>query len=324
MQEHTYGGKMTAQSNSTDNNHIHGAKTVGNREKEIKKILLLILIANWTVAGLKIMLGTLINSGSMTADGFHSLSDGASNIVGLVGMKMASKPVDEDHPYGHRKFETLASLAIAGMLFVLGGKVILDAIPRFSNPVMPEVGFASLAVLVVTLGVNIFVAVWEHRKGRSLGSQILTSDSMHTRSDIFVTIGVLITLIGLSLGLPAIVDPIASLIVAGFILKAAYDVFCGTSSVLVDQAVMDVNVLKAIAMEFQQVRDVHKIRSRGSEMDLFLDMHVMVDPSTSVEESHRLMHELEARYRQRLEGRVKEAIVHIEPWHPERQGISHD
>lgn len=315
---------MTAKSNDPDNYHIHNAKTIGSREKEVKKILILILIANWAVAGMKIVLGTLINSGSMTADGFHSLSDGTSNIVGLVGMKMASKPVDDDHPYGHRKFETLASLAIAGMLFVLGGKVILDAIPRFSKPVMPEVSFASLAVLFVTLGINIFVAVWEFRKGKALGSQILTSDSMHTRSDIFVTIGVLITLIGLSFGLPAIVDPIASLIVAGFILKAAYDVFCGTSSVLVDQAVMDVNVLKAIAMEFKQVRDVHKIRSRGSEMDLFLDMHVMVDPSTSVEESHRLMHELEARYRERLEGRVKEAIVHIEPWHPERQGISHD
>lgn len=301
----------------------HMEKTVGGREKEIKKILILILIANWAVAGLKILLGTLIKSGSMTADGFHSLSDGASNIIGLIGMKMASKPVDADHPYGHRKFETLASLVIAAMLFILGGKVILDAIPRFSNPVMPEVTPASLAVLFVTLAVNIFVAVWEYKKGKSLGSPILKSDSMHTRSDIFVTIGVLITLIGLSLGLPAIVDPIASLIVAGFILKAAYDVFCGTSSVLVDQAVMEVEVLRAIAMEFPQVRDVHKIRSRGSEMDLFLDMHVMVDPCTSLEESHRLMHELEARYRQRLEGRVKEAIVHIEPWHPERQGFPH-
>ena len=302
----------------TESKNVQTGKTIGNRDREVKKVLWIILVANFVVAGLKVLIGSLINSGSMTADGFHSLSDGTSNIIGLIGMKMASKPVDEDHPYGHGKFETLASMVIAGMLFVLGGKVILDAIPRFSNPVMPEVSVASLVVLVATLVVNIFVAVWEYRKGKALGSQILQSDSMHTRSDIFVTIGVLGTLIGLSIGLPAIVDPIASLIVAVFILKAGIDVFRGTSSVLVDQAVLDVDKLRAIAMEFPEVHDVHKIRSRGSEMDMFLDMHIMVEPTTSVEASHKLMHDLEARYRERLDGHVKEVIIHIEPWYPEK------
>ena len=291
----------------------------GAREREVKKVLWLILAANLVVAGLKIVLGSLIKSASMTADGFHSLTDGTSNVVGLIGMKLASKPTDADHPYGHHKYETLASMAICVMLFILGGKVILDAIPRFSNPVMPEVSVPSLLVLVFTLAVNIGIAVWEFRKGKALGSQILQSDSMHTRSDIFVTIGVLVTLIGLSLGLPAIVDPIASLVVAVFILKAGVDVFRETSGVLVDQATLDVDLARRIAMEFPEVRDVHKIRSRGSAADLFVDMHVMVDPDMNLEASHKLAHALEAHFRERMEGKVKEVIFHVEPWHPKKE-----
>src|SRR5690606_22934806 len=127
----------------------------------------------------------LIKSASMTADGFHSLSDGSSNIVGLIGIHFASKPEDESHPYGHNKFETLAALFISFMLFLASGKIILGAFERINNPIIPEVTIESLLVLIFTLIVNIVVSLVEYRKGKELNSQILISDSMHTRSDIY-------------------------------------------------------------------------------------------------------------------------------------------
>src|SRR5690554_224773 len=100
-------------------------------------------------------MGTIIGSSSTTADGFHSLIDGSSNIVGLIGIRLASRPVDDDHPYGHTKFETLAGLLISSILFVLSGRIIVDAVQGFSNPVTPNITLESLILLLTTLVVNI-------------------------------------------------------------------------------------------------------------------------------------------------------------------------
>ena len=241
-------------------------------------MLCVILFANLAVAALKIVVGSLINSASMTADGFHSLSDGMSNVVGLIGIRLAMKPKDSDHPYGHNKFETLAGLFISGMLFFVGGKVIYDAIGRFQNPVELDITLPSLIAMVLTLAVNIFVSVTEYRKGKELNSPILISDSMHTRSDIYVSIGVLATLIGIKLGLPPLIDPIASLIVSGFIIHAAYEIFKENSDVLVDRSVADTEEIRKLAMSFEQVKDAHNIRSRGSHHAFFIDLHILIDP----------------------------------------------
>ncbi len=282
--------------------------------KKIKQVLWIILFANLGVAVLKILIGSIIKSASMTADGFHSLTDGASNIIGLFGISIASKPIDEDHPYGHKKFETLAGLFIAGMLLFIGGKIIFDAISRFVHPVTPSVSFESIIVLLVTLGLNIFVCLYEYRQGKALNSYILISDSLHTRSDIYVSIGVLITLICVKLGLPTIIDPIASIIVAGFILHASYEIFVSTSGILVDKAAIDTQKVKEITMEFKEVKNVHKIRSRGSENELYVDMHVMTEPNMSVEDSHNLIHEIERKMKDKINKNVQ-VIVHIEPFY---------
>jgi cation diffusion facilitator family transporter len=250
----------------------------------------------------------------MTADGFHSLTDGASNVIGLIGINFASKPVDDDHPYGHKKFETLAGLFIAGMLLFIGGKIIFSAITRFINPIVPNVTLESLITLLITLGVNIFVCTYENRQGKKLKSNILISDSLHTKSDIYVSIGVIITLICVKLGLPPIIDPIASLVVSGFILYAAYEIFKATSDVLVDKAVIDTNRVREICMEFDQVKGVHKIRSRGCENDIYIDMHLLTEPYMSIEQSHELIHTIEKRMQNEIDENIQ-IITHIEPFY---------
>ena len=285
-----------------------------NNYNEVKKVLWTILFANFAVALLKIIVGTVIKSASMTADGFHSISDGTSNIVGLIGIGIAAKPKDKEHPYGHNKFEVISGLFIGAMLLLLGGKIVLDALASFKNPVVPEITTASLIALVITLIINIFVSSYEYKEGKKLNSYILISDSVHTKSDIFVSIGVLATLIGVKLGLPPIIDPIASLVVAGFIIHASYEIFQSTIDVLVDKAIVDDEEVVKILKTFEEIKAYHDIRSRGSENNIHLDMHIMVDPGMTVEDAHRLSHDIEDRIRE-ITNENSQVIVHIEPYY---------
>ena len=282
--------------------------------KKVKQVLWIILFANFAVALLKIIIGNQIKSYSMTADGFHSLSDGASNIVGLIGIFFASKPKDKNHPYGHKKFEIITSLFISGMLFVIAIKIILSAVLRIANPVVPAITIESLIALIITLFINIFVCMYEYRIGTKLNSYVLISDSLHTRSDIFVSLGVLVTLVGVKLGFPVIIESIVPIIISAFIIYSAYGIFRPSIGILVDRVAVDEDYIKEIVFEFNEVRDVHNIRSRGSKSSIYIDMHVMVDPFISVEQSHDLTHKIEKQIQEEINENAQ-VIVQIEPFY---------
>ncbi|HCU2758073.1 TPA: cation transporter [Clostridioides difficile] len=282
--------------------------------KKVKQVLWIILFANFAVALLKIIIGNQIKSYSMTADGFHSLSDGASNIVGLIGIFFASKPKDKNHPYGHKKFEIITSLFISGMLFVIAIKIILSAVLRIANPVVPAITIESLIALIITLFINIFVCMYEYRIGTKLNSYVLISDSLHTRSDIFVSLGVLVTLVGVKLGFPVIIESIVPIIISAFIIYSAYGIFRPSIGILVDRVAVDEDYIKEIVFEFNEVRDVHNIRSRGSKSSIYIDMHVMVEPFISVEQSHDLTHKIEKQIQEEINENAQ-VIVHIEPFY---------
>lgn len=279
---------------------------------KIKKVLWVILFANLLVAIFKVILGNLTKSASITADGFHSLADGSSNIIGLIGIGVASKPIDEDHPYGHRKFETLTSLFIVAMLFYIGMRIILGSVQKFMNPEIPEISALAFVIMIITLGINIFVSTYEHKKGVELNSMILISDSMHTRSDIFITLGVIGTLIALKLGAPPIIDPLVSILVATFIFNAAYRIYKEASGILVDSVAIDESIIRELVMSHKEVIGVHKIRSRGSMDIIHVDMHVLADPDLSLKEAHALAHEIELHLQKEINTNI-EALIHIEP-----------
>lgn len=293
---------------------LEGVRMSMDAFQKIRFVLWLILLANLSVAITKLVMGFLIRSHSLTADGIHSLTDSSSNIVGLIGIHLASKPIDEDHPYGHKKFETLAALFIAGMLLTLGSQLILTAINRLYHASIPKVTTVSLVALLITLTVNIIVSNVEYRQGKHLLSDILISDACHTRSDVYISLGVLFTLLGIKLGLPPWIDPIASLIVAGLIFHAAYEILSPTLGVLADKAVIDPHVIQAVAYSFDPVKNVHKIRSRGRTDDVQIDLHVMIDPAMSVEASHELTHAIEERLSSQLGGNIQ-SVIHVEPYY---------
>ncbi len=285
--------------------------------KNVKQILWLILFLNLLVAAAKMLIGSMIASAAMFADGVHSLSDGSSNVVGLIGIGFASKPVDEDHPYGHNKFETMSGLFIAIMLLLVAGTIIKGSIGKLIEPSVPSVSAVSLVVLGVTLCINIFVAVYEFKKGKALGSLILISDSLHTKSDIFVTIGVFTALAAIKLGAPPIIDPLVSLMVAALILKAAYGIFKETNGILTDKAAEDSKKIEEVARSFSEVEEVHKIRSRGTLNCIYIDMHIQVCPDMTVADSHRLIHEIDERIKVDINPNAQ-TIIHIEPYYTDR------
>src|SRR4030042_4187683 len=195
----------------------------GERYLKIRWVLIYVLFLNWGVASAKLFYGWLILSASMTADGFPSFSDGSSNIMGLIGIWIASRPIDETHPYGHKKYETLTSIGISILLFLVCFNVVREGILRFVTPIVPQVNVSSFLVMGITLAINIAVMIYENKMGIVLKSDILVSDAFHTRTDILTSSSVIVTLIGIKLGYP-ILAPIVSMGIAAFIGYAAVEI----------------------------------------------------------------------------------------------------
>jgi cation diffusion facilitator family transporter len=277
-------------------------------------VLLWILIANIGVAVMKLVIGKSTGSTSMVADGFHSLSDATSNIIGLIAIYFSSMPKDREHPYGHKKIEQIASMAIGIMLLTIAVKVIYTAFYNLETGVVISISNVSLVVMVVTLAINIFISTYERRKGEELENQVLISDSIHTRSDIFISLGVLLTLVCVKLGLPSIIDPIVSIGVSAFIINSGYEVLKSSARVLIDSAVVDIDRIEELVLEFNEVINVHNIRNRGSKSELYIDMHIMVEPFIGVERSHQLTHEIEEEIKSEI-SKNSHVIVHVEPFY---------
>lgn len=289
--------------------------------KKVNSILLGILFLNLFVAIIKIVVGTLIFSASLTADGYHSLSDGISNIVGIIGVKFASMPDDEKHPYGHNKLESFSGIAIGLILFYVGYTALGNAYDKFINPTDTNVTFISIVVLVITLIINLFITTYESKKGVELNSTILLSDANHTKSDIFISCGVLITLIALKLGADPIVDPIVTVIVSVFIFYAGWEVFYENASILIDTSNVNVDEIKDCVMGFENVKGVHYIRSRGTNNRKYIDMHILVDPDMTVSESHDMQHDIEIEICKKI-GVQAQVIIHVEPFDYNREKTS--
>jgi len=275
--------------------------------------LIVTLILNLVATGAKLIVGYWTGSLSLIADGFDSLFDSASNVIGLVGIHIAARPADEGHPYGHRKFETFAALSISLLLFLTGWELIESAWARLAAPgsVGPQTNVWSFFALLVSIAVHTIVVIYESRAGKRLRSEVLVADAMHTRSDIYVSLSVIAGLVMVRLGV-LIVDPILALVIAIFIAKIGFDIVRSSSRILLEGAILEVDEVRKIVLEVEGVRSCHRIRSRGQEDDIHLDLHIQTDPGISVERAHEIAHQVQQRLQEELEG-VKDVVIHIEP-----------
>lgn len=283
------------------------------RIASVRRVLFVVLALNVGVALAKLLWGLLTHSVAMQADGFHSLFDGASNVVGLVGMSFAAQPADRDHPYGHGKYETYASAAIAGMLVFAAYRVGSSAISQLTGGATePRVDAVSFAVMLGTLAVNIGVTTWEHRAARKLGSEVLAADASHTRSDILVSLGVIVSL-GLVRAGYREADGIVALFVAGAIAYTAWGVFKQASATLSDSARLSTEDVARVVRSVAGVLGCHHIRTRGAEWAVYVDLHIQVDESRTVADGHRIAEEVERRIADEFP-QVADVIAHLEPF----------
>lgn len=282
------------------------------RALEVRRILWAILGLNLAVAVAKMLYGALTRSLAMTADGFHSLFDGTSNVIGLVGIFIASRPADREHPYGHAKYETYASAGIGLLLAVAAWRVGVESVRRLlAGGAAPDVNAGSFAVMLATLAVNFGVSTWERRAGKRLKSDLLLADASHTGSDILVSLGVIAGLLAVRAGYP-LADPVLGLVVCGFIARAALRVFKSVDETLSDRARLDPREVEAVALSVAGVLGCHDVRTRGTASHVAVDLHVQVDPQASVTDGHAIAEAVERAVCERF-SEVSDVIAHVEP-----------
>jgi cation diffusion facilitator family transporter len=277
----------------------------------VRRVLGGILVANLIVVVIKFTVGIDTNSLAVFGDALQSSVDAASNIFGIFVVRVASKAPDEDHPYGHSKFETLGALLIALFLVLSIFELVRGAMARLmSGAPSLNVSSTALALLVFTLLVNIGVVWFETRAARRLKSDLLLADALHTRTDVFITVGVLGGLALARAGL-AWADPALGLIVAVLVGRAGYQILRRAIPSLVDERAFDQTTIRQEAEGVDGVVSAYAIRSRLAGDRRFAELTIAVDGGADVASAHRIADQVEGRLKDSLH--LDEVTVHVEP-----------
>jgi cation diffusion facilitator family transporter len=277
----------------------------------VTRVLYRVLVLNLLVAFAKIALGYFTGAVSILSDGFHSLTDGASNVVALIGVSVARRPPDENHPYGHRKYETMASLGILVFLVIVLVEVLTAAYNRLMSGATPRVFPEGIGVMTATLIVNLFVVRYETGEGHRLNSEVLHADAKHTRSDVLTSVAVLGALLGVWWGYP-LLDPLAALLVAAFIGNAGWQIAKDASGILSDEIVIAEDDVRAVVRSVPEVIGCHHIRTRGPADHIFMDLHLWLNGSTPLESAHATSHIVKDLLMTRFP-HLADVVIHIEP-----------
>ncbi len=284
------------------------SRQIGPRERQVRRVLLVEGLANFSVLVGKAVVGFSTGSMALVGDAIHSFTDLANNGLALVAVRVSSVPPDREHPYGHRKFETLAVFALATLLAVLAVEVAIRAVERGDREVTHQ-GWG-LAVMLGVLAVNVYLSLWEGRWARRLDSEILWADAGHTLADVLVTAAVIAGWQLSARGYPWL-DTAFALGVAGFILFLSFRLFQRAIPVLVDRIAADPDALRAAVESVPGVRAIHRVRSRGGGAAPAVDVIVAVAPDLSAVESHAIADTIEEVLRR--EFAVDDVTVHVEP-----------
>jgi len=289
-----------------------------DNRSEVRKVLLITLLLNLFVMALKAVVGFWTGSLSLQADALHSVTDSANNVLGLIASRFSSPQPDRDHPYGHQKFEAVGALGIAAFLGIACFEILQGAIERLFRGLTPvNISAPELWLLLIVLGVNIFVTFYERSVGKRVGSPILIADAQHTMSDVWVTITVLVGLMGVwqarLLNLPQLqwIDVFLAFPVALLVFSSGWKVLKENLPWLVDEMAIAPEAIQAIVMQVPGVINCHNITSRGLlGRQVFIEMDLIVD-AQDVEAAHQITEDVETLLEERFSPvRVR---IHVEP-----------
>nr|WP_206603249.1 cation diffusion facilitator family transporter [Leptolyngbya ohadii] len=289
----------------------------------VRKVLIITLLLNLFVMGLKTVVGFWTGSLSLLADAMHSFTDSANNILGLVTSQLSSPIPDRDHPYGHQKYEAIGALGIAAFLGIACFTILEGAVERLlHNESTVRISAPELWLLLLVLGVNIFVAFYERRVGQQVGSPILIADAQHTMSDIWVTITVLAGLLGIWIFGFQWLDVVLAFPVAILVFRSAWKVLRDNLPWLVDEMAIAPEAIHDVVMQVPGVLNCHSIASRGLlGRQVFIDMHLIVN-AADVETAHKITEAVEARLEQHYH--PVRVTIHVEPPSYQEEKISYE
>ena len=278
---------------------------------DVRRVLWIVLVLNALVASAKLAMGLATGAVSMIADGFHSSLDASSNVIGLVGLRLAAQPPDADHPYGHRRFETLATLGIGGLMLVAAWEILQTMIDRLLHGGAPNVVPLSFAVMIGTMALNLGVTLYERRRGRALRSDILLADASHTASDFLVSASVLVSLVVISLGYPW-VDPLVALIIVLIIARMGLRIIRQTSDTLADRQIIDPQAVVALLEDVPGLEETSRVRSRGPADAIYMDIDTRIKPAVTTDHASAIAKTIKERVRNAYPD-VAEVQVHFAP-----------
>jgi cation diffusion facilitator family transporter len=282
------------------------------RAAAVRRVFWITLGLNLLVALAKGIYSYLSGSVTLTADTFHSLLDAGSNVIALVGLRLSASPADAGHPYGHHKFETLASLGIGVFIVVSIVELARQSLRALTGArEAPDITWVGFVVVVATIIINGLVSRYEREQGQRLASPLLVADAHHTRSDMYASAAVLLSFVGAETGL-AWADGVGGLIVSVMVGKVAWNLFRENVPFLVDAAVIDPLKVRELGAAVGGVMNIHQVRSRGTRFAMEIDLHLEVDPSMTVDHAHSVAHALEEELRREMPY-LADVVVHIEP-----------
>ena len=283
------------------------------------RVSMVSIIGNAILSLFKILAGILAHSGAMVSDAVHSASDVFSSIIVIIGVKISAKDSDRDHPYGHERFECVAAIVLAVTLFVTGlfiGHSALEQLPAGSAKPIAVPGLLAMLAAVVSIVAKEAMYWYTRFHAKQLDSGALMADAWHHRSDALSSVGALIGIAGARMGYPAL-DPIASLVICVFILKAAYDIFKDAIEKMVDHSCGEETeqALTRCASEQPGVLGVDLIQTRVFGNKIYVDIEIRADGQITLLESHAIAERVHAAIESQF-AKVKHIMVHVNPDQP--------
>ena len=287
-----------------------------NEGKIANKVSFITILGNVLLAVFKLMAGIMANSTAMLSDAVHSASDIFSTIVVIIGIKMASKKADKEHPYGHERLECVAAILLAVVLFVTGLGIGTEALKTILSENYTEIvvpGILALVAAIVSIVMKEGMYWYTRYYAKKIDSGALMADAWHHRSDAFSSVGALIGIVGARLGFP-IMDSIASLVIFVFIIKAAIDIFKDAMDKMIDRSCDEEteNQIYACVLNNKGVRGVDMLHTRIFGNKIYVDIEIQVDASYTLKKAHGIAKEVHDDIEENFP-KVKHIMVHVNP-----------
>lgn len=287
-----------------------------NHQMLAMKVSVVTIVINIVLSAGKLIAGVVAGSGAMISDAVHSASDVLSTIVVMIGMRLAGKTSDHDHQYGHERMECIAAIILAVILFATGLGIGYDGFRKIIGG-ESEALQAPKSIALIAAVVSIVVKEWMYWYTRAAAKKInsgaLMADAWHHRSDALSSVGSFAGIFGARMGYP-VLDPIASVVICVFILKAAYDIMADGFSKMVDKACdsQTVEEMKGLILSHEGVVEIDLIRTRLFGSKIYVDVEIGADGSLTLEQSHHIAQEVHDKLEQKFSN-VKHCMVHVNP-----------